>query len=304
MDTVGAHTQLAGLVGGLIVMLTLLVLTPLFKMMPQNAQGAIILSAVIGLIQVKEWFFLWRINKFDWLVFNAAMLGTMFLGVELGLAVAAGASVFLALWKNAFPHTAVLGRLPATAVYRNVKQYPEATRIPGLVLARVDAPLFFANVAPVAEALRKYEARAEAEAAAGGDTEPVRWVIVDLSPVTDLDATAVHWLRDWHRDLASRGVGLALANPSRVVADLMARAGLVDQIGKANIYVRMHDAVAGCLAASPGGGGSGATGGGGGGGGPGKGGGGGGGDSTAAVEAEPVKAGVGKPGVPSAFGGV
>jgi sulfate transporter 4 len=277
MDTVGARTQLAGLTGGIIVMLTLLVLTPLFRLMPNNAQGAIIISAVIGLIQVKEWYFLWRINKFDWLVFNAAMLGTMFLGVEMGLALAAGVSVALALYKSAFPHTAVLGRLPSTAVYRNVKQYEDATTVPGLLLVRIDAPLFFANVAPVADALRKYEARANAEGAAGAG-EAVRWVIVDLSPVTDLDATAVHWLREWARDLSSREVGLALANPSRVVADLMTKAGLVDSIGKENIYVRMHDAVAGCLAkgvalpgAEGGGGGEGMDGGNAGGGSPGNG---------------------------------
>ena len=263
MDTVGARTQLAGLVGGTIVMLTLLVLTPLFRLMPNNAQGAIIISAVIGLIQVKEWWFLWRINKFDWLVFNAAMLGTLFLGVEMGLALAAGVSVALALYKSAFPHTAVLGRLPDTPVYRNVKQYEDATTVPGLLLVRIDAPLFFANVAPVADALRKYEARASE--AVGG--QPVRWVIVDLSPVTDLDATAVHWLGGWARDLASRGVGLALANPSRVLAGLLTKAGLVDTIGKDNIYVRMHDAVAGCLAkGAPGeGGGAGVAGNGGGG---------------------------------------
>ena len=171
----------------------------------------------------------------------------MFLGVEMGLALAAGLSVALALYKSAFPHTAVLGRLPSTAVYRNVKQYEDATRVPGLLLVRIDAPLFFANVAPVGDSLRKYEARANAEGAAGGG-EAVRWVIVDLSPVTDLDATAVHWLGGWKRDLASRGVGLALANPSRVVADLMTKAGLVESIGRGNIYVRMHDAVAGCLA--------------------------------------------------------
>ena len=240
-------------------MLVLLLLTPVFRNMPQNAQGAIIVSALIGLLQIKEWRFLWRVNKFDWLVFNAAMLGVWFAGVELGLAIAIGLSVALALYKSAFPHTAVLGRLPGTTVYRNVRQYASAKQIDGMLLVRVDAPLFFANVGPVADALRDYEKQYHQAAAApfhggegaagapsvlpGGPRSPLRAIVIDLSPVSDMDASAVHFLASYVRQTRARGVDVALANPSCQVARQMARARLDALLGRDRVYVRVGDAV-------------------------------------------------------------
>ena len=252
MDNVGAKTQVAGWVGGLIVMLVLLLLTPVFRNMPQNAQGAIIVSALIGLLQLKEWRFLWRVNKFDWLVFNAAMLGVWFAGVEIGLAIAIGLSVALALYKSAFPHTAVLGRLPGTTVYRNVRQYASAKQVDGMLLVRVDAPLFFANVGPVADALRVYEKQYHQAAAAsfkdggalpGGPRSPLRAIILDLSPVSDMDASAVHFLASYVRQTRARGIDVALANPSCQVAKQLARARLDALVGRDRVYVRVGDAV-------------------------------------------------------------
>lgn len=252
MDNVGATSQVAGWVGGLIVMLVLLLLTPIFRNMPQNAQGAIIVSALIGLLQIKEWRFLWRVNKFDFLVFNAAMLGVWFAGVELGLAISIGLSVALTLYKSAFPHTAVLGRLPGTTVYRNVRQYASAKQIDGMLLVRVDAPLFFANVGPVADALRVYEKQYHQAASAestntdvlpGGPRSPLRAVVIDLSPVSDMDASAVHFLASYVRQTRQRGVDVALANPSCQVAKQMARAKLDELVGRDRVYVRVGDAV-------------------------------------------------------------
>ena len=246
-------------------MLVLLLLTPVFRNMPQNAQGAIIVSALIGLLQIKEWRFLWRVNKFDWLVFNAAMLGVWFAGVELGLAIAIGLSVALTLYKSAFPHTAVLGRLPGTTVYRNVRQYASAKQIDGMLLVRIDAPLFFANVVPVADALRSYEKQyhqaasapfnangkgkegaastSTAEVLPGGPRSPLRAVVIDLSPVSDMDASAVHFLASYVRQTRARGVDVALANPSCQVAKQMARARLDALVGRDRVYVRVGDAV-------------------------------------------------------------
>lgn len=246
MDNVGAASQVAGWVGGVAVMLVLLFLTPIFRSMPQNAQGAIIISALVGLVQVKEWRFLWRVSKRDWAVFTAAVLGVWFGGVEIGLVFAIVLSLILALYRSAFPHTAVLGRLPGTDVYRNVKQYASAKRVPGLLLVRVDAPLFFANVAPVADALRKYER----EATADGDGA-VKAVVIDLSPVTDVDASAVHFLAAYVRGARARGLDVALANPSCDVAKILARAGLDALVGRDRVFVRVGDAVDALRAAAP-----------------------------------------------------
>ncbi|KAK9843672.1 hypothetical protein WJX81_001934 [Elliptochloris bilobata] len=249
MDNVGACTQLAGIISGVIVMVVLLCLTPLFRNMPQNAQAAIIISAVAGLFNYSEAIFLWKVNrhdfiKFDFVVFIVAAVAVMFAGVEIGLAISIGLSVLIALWKSAFPHTAVLGQLPDTTVYRNVKQYPEATEVDGLLLLRIDAPLYFANINPVREALHKYEQRALRDADVRG--VPIRFIAIDLSPVTDIDASAVHFLKDWITDHKARGIQPVFANPSRQVVRVLRSAGLHELIGEEFITVRMNDAVLLC----------------------------------------------------------
>ncbi|KAK9853863.1 hypothetical protein WJX84_006158 [Apatococcus fuscideae] len=189
----GSRTQVFGIVSAILVMIVLLVLTPVFKYMPQNAQGAIVISAVFSLFNYTEWWFLWKVNKLDWLVFNTALFCVAFLGVEIGLAIAIGLSIAIVLYKTAFPHTAVLGRLPQTSVYRNVKQYPEAKQIDGLLVMRVDAPIYFANVIPIREAIAKYQRRTLRHITPRGIA--LRYIILDMSPVTDIDASAVHWLK-------------------------------------------------------------------------------------------------------------
>lgn len=127
-----------------------------------------------------------------------------------------------------------------------MKQYASAKRVPGLLLVRVDAPLFFANVAPVADALRKYER----EATADGDGA-VKAVVIDLSPVTDVDASAVHFLAAYVRGARARGLDVALANPSCDVAKILARAGLDALVGRDRVFVRVGDAVDALRAAAP-----------------------------------------------------
>ncbi|KAK9819516.1 hypothetical protein WJX74_003191 [Apatococcus lobatus] len=240
----GSRTQVFGIVSAILVMIVLLVLTPVFKYMPQNAQGAIVISAVVNLFNYTEWWFLWKVNKLDWLVFNTAMFCVAFLGVEIGLAIAIGLSIAIVLYKTAFPHTAVLGRLPQTTVYRNVKQYPEAKQIDGLLVMRIDSPIYFANVIPVREAIAKYQRRTIAALVPRGIA--LRYIIIDMSPVTDIDASAVHWLKDWIVDLKERSMQPVLANPSKQVMRLLNNANLTPLLGEEFIFVRAHDAVQHC----------------------------------------------------------
>lgn len=240
MDMVGSRTQLAGVISGLLVMITLLCLTPVFKNMPNNAQGAIIISAVIGLFNYTEWLFLWKVNKLDWIVFNAALFGVMFAGVEIGLAIAIGTSLLVAILKVAFPRTSILGHLPGTNVYRNRKMYPEAQELEGILMLRIDAPLFFANVESVKSAIRKYENAYEKR----GRT--FEFVILDFSPVTDVDASAIHFLQDWIQGHMKSGVQPVIANPCRTVVRQLNSARFQDIIGSQFIVVRMADAVRLC----------------------------------------------------------
>ena len=116
-------------------------------------------------------------------------MGTLFLGAEKGLGIAVAISLLLVTYESAYPHTAVLGKLPGTNVYRNVKQYPTAQTYKKLVVTRIDAPIYFANVQHVRDKLQKYEMNA---AKNEGD---VKFVIVDCSPVSHIDTSALHILQ-------------------------------------------------------------------------------------------------------------
>ena len=242
---VGATSQVSGMVGGLAVMLVLLFATPLFRNMPSNAQGAIIINAVVGLAQVGTGFRLWRTNKLDWLVYVAAVVGVLAGGVEIGLLVSIALSLSLALAKVAFPHTASLGEVAdggggagdGSRVFRDLDACPSASRVPGVIILRVDAPLFFANAARVGAALDAAEAEAVAM------TGPVHGVVLDLGAVSDFDATAARWFDAYVASARRRGVTVALARPSKRVAALLAAAGMDKVVGRENVFGRVGNAV-------------------------------------------------------------
>eukprot|EP01025_Chloroclados_australasicus_P052553 TRINITY_DN612_c0_g2_i2.p2 TRINITY_DN612_c0_g2~~TRINITY_DN612_c0_g2_i2.p2 ORF type:complete len:667 (-),score=99.60 TRINITY_DN612_c0_g2_i2:54-2054(-) len=229
----GAKSGIAGVVTAILVGIILLFLTPIFENMPMNALAAIVISGVIGLFEIGTMFTLFRINRLDWLVWMTSFLGTIFLGVEVGLGIAIGLALLIVIYESAFPHTAVLGRLPGTTVYRNIKQYPEARPVPSILSVRVDAPLYFANVQSIKDKLKKYEDRAEQLLQATG--KKVKFVVWDMSPVSHIDATGVHTIEEIVHEYKERKVQLILCNPSRRVMTTMENAKLTNQIGRAHV---------------------------------------------------------------------
>jgi sulfate transporter 4 len=188
----GAESGIAGMVTATMVGVVLLLLTPVFEKLPLNVLAAIVISGVLGLLDYEEAMYLWRVHKFDFGVWVTACLGTMFLGVEIGLAIAVGVSLLIVIYESAYPHTIVLGRLPGTTVYRNVKQYPETERYDGIVMVRIDAPIYFANVQNIRDKIRKYRLVAAAELAErNGD---VKYIILEMAPVSHIDTSALHIL--------------------------------------------------------------------------------------------------------------
>ncbi|KAB2063637.1 hypothetical protein ES319_A10G228900v1 [Gossypium barbadense] len=142
----GAKTGLSGIITGSIMCCALLFLTPLFEYIPQCALAAIVISAVITLVDYEEAIFLWRVDKKDFLLWTITTTTTLFLGIEIGVLVGVGVSLAFVIHESANPHIAVLGRLPGTTVYRNIQQYPEAYTYNGIVIVRIDAPIYFANI--------------------------------------------------------------------------------------------------------------------------------------------------------------
>mmetsp|Transcript_23450 Transcript_23450/g.32879 ORF Transcript_23450/g.32879 Transcript_23450/m.32879 type:complete len:740 (+) Transcript_23450:250-2469(+) len=242
----GAQSGISGMVTATIVGFVLLFLTSIFEKMPLSVLAAIVISGVLGLLDYEEAIYLWKVHKFDFGVWLIACVGTMLLGVEIGLAIAVGVSLLLVTYESAYPHTAQLGRLPGTTVYRNVKQYPEAERYDGIVMVRIDAPIYFANTQNVREKLAKYERLAEEELSARGQ-DSIKFIILELSPVSHVDTSALHILHDMYANYKDRGIGLCFSNPSVAVMERMRLSGLVDEVGIDRFFVTIHDAVDFCL---------------------------------------------------------
>jgi sulfate transporter 4 len=211
--------------------------------MPLCVLAAIVISGVFGLLDYEEAIYLWKVHRFDFMVWCVACFGTMFLGVEIGLAIAVGLSLLIVLYESAYPHTSVLGRLPGTSVYRDVKQYPQAERYDGIVLMRIDAPLYFANAQNVRDKIRKYRHYAEEEAT----TREIKFLILDMSPVSHVDTSALHILEDMNVNYRSRGQQLCFSNPSLLVMQRLVASGLAERIGREHFFTSTHDAVNWCL---------------------------------------------------------
>ncbi len=240
-DSVGAKTPLSNFVTGILVLIVLVALTPVFTNMSKNVQGAIIIIGVMGLLQYEDFIELWRVSKLDWLVWVCTFLFTLFLGVEVGILVGVGVSLVLVIYKTAFPRITSLGKLPETDIYRNIAMYPDAEEPQGMILFRIDAPIFFANIEGIKDFLIDKLAKAKAAHEKVGDK--VRYVIIDLSPSPDIDVAGLHMFEELILDLKSQNIFLILANPSKTVLVMLVRGDIVAELGPGGIQVSMGEAV-------------------------------------------------------------
>ncbi|KAH9703255.1 Sulfate transporter 4.1 [Citrus sinensis] len=247
----GAKTGLSGVITGIIMACALLFMTPLFEHIPQVsyqcALAAIVVSAVMGLVDYDEAIFLWHVDKKDFLLWTITSITTLFLGIEIGVLVGVGASLAFVIHESANPHIAILGRLPGTTVYRNTQQYPEAYTYHGIVIVRIDAPIYFANISFIKDRLREYEVDVDRSTRRGPEVERIYFVILEMAPVTYIDSSAVQALKDLYQEYKSRGIQIAISNLNHEVLLTLSKSGVVDLIGKEWYFVRAHDAVQVCL---------------------------------------------------------
>ncbi|KAK4790309.1 hypothetical protein SAY86_017613 [Trapa natans] len=243
----GAKTGIAGVMNGIVMGCALMFLTPLFEYIPLCCLAAIVISAVMGLVDYEEAIFLWRVDKKDFLLWTVTFITTLFLGIEIGVLVGVGVSLAFVIHESANPHIAVLGRLPGTTVYRNKEQYTEAYTYNGIVIVRIDAPIYFANISYIKDRLREYELEVDRSTRRGPEVDRVYFVILEMAPVTYIDSSAVQALKDLYYEYKSRDIQLAIANPNRGVLLNLTKAGVGELIGKEWYFVRVHDAVQVCL---------------------------------------------------------
>ncbi len=222
-EAAGACTQLTSVVGALAIALLLLAAPNLLRHLPTAALAAVVIAAAIGLIEVADLKRIYRIQRWEFWLAIVCFVGVAVLGVIPGIGLAIGIAIAEFLWDGWRPHSAVLGRAHGVKGYHDIARYPDARRIPGLVLFRWDAPLFFANAEFFKERVL--------DAVATSPT-PVRWLVVAAEPVTSVDVTACDMVAELDQALQAQGIELCFAELKDPVKDKLKRFGLFAQLGE------------------------------------------------------------------------
>jgi high affinity sulfate transporter 1 len=233
-EAAGARTQATGLVAAAALALVLAFATGLVQDIPTAGLAAVVITAVLRLVDVGELRRLARVNRPDFALALACIAGVAVFGVLYGIAIAVGLSIAGFFWKAWHPHEATLGRVDRMKGYHDLARHPEGRQVPGLVLLRFDAPLFFANAGIFREQALLAVSRADPQAT---------WLVVAAEPITDVDSTAAEMLVELDQELEHVGVELAFAEMKGPVKDKLHLYGLLDRIGRQRFYPTIGVAV-------------------------------------------------------------
>jgi len=241
-EAAGAQTQLTGVVGALAVALLLLLEPSLLKHLPYAALAAVVIASAIGLFEVADLTRIFRIQPWEFWLSIVCFVGVAALGAIPGIGLAIVIAVLEFLWDGWRPHSAVLGRAEGVKGYHDITRYPNARQIPGLVLFRWDAPLFFANAEFFKERILD---------AVTKSPSPVRWAVVAAEPVTSVDVTAADMLADVDKALLNVGTELRFAELKDPVKDKLKRFGLFAIFGEEKFFPTIGAAVSSYLESHP-----------------------------------------------------
>uniref|UniRef100_A0A5B6ZXI6 Putative sulfate transporter 1.3-like n=1 Tax=Davidia involucrata TaxID=16924 RepID=A0A5B6ZXI6_DAVIN len=241
----GCNTAVSNIVMSCVVLLTLELITPLFKYTPKAIVASIIISAVVGLVDFNAVILIWKIDKLDFIACMGAFFGVVFVTVEIGLLIAVCISFAKILLQVIRPRTAILGKLPRTTVYRNIQQYPDATKVPGVLIVRVDSAIYFINSNYIKERILRWLTDEEEELKETNQPR-IQYLIVEMSPVTDIDTSGIIALEELNKNLQKRDVQLVLANLGPVVIDKLHASNFATLIGEDKIFLTVGDAVLTC----------------------------------------------------------
>jgi len=233
-EAAGAQTQFTGIIGALAVTLLLLVAPNLMQHLPNSALAAVVIAAALGLFEFADLKRIFRMQQWEfWLSFTC-FVGVAVFGAIAGICIAVAVSVIEFLWDGWRPHHAVLGRVDGLRGYHDVQRYPQARRIPGLVLLRWDAPLFFANAE---------QFQITVMAAVDASPTAVQRLVIAAEPVTSIDITSADMLAELDRALEARGVELQFAEMKDPVKDKMRQFELFEPMGEKAFHPTVGAAV-------------------------------------------------------------
>ncbi len=221
-DRSGAKTPMAGAIAAGVTIIVVLFFTSFFYNLPECVIAALIIVAVVNMVNIFE---LQRIRSLDRTEFSIAivtLLSVLVFGILQGVIIGTGLSLVALLYRIAFPHMAVMGRVPGTEIFGDIERKPAKDQVPGVLIFRVDSPVLFANANVIREQLDELM----------GTTVPaVKLVILDFYSSPMLDVTGADMIRDLLTDFSRKGIELRLANTTGQVRDLIRKAGLVEKLG-------------------------------------------------------------------------
>jgi high affinity sulfate transporter 1 len=232
-ERAGARTQLTGVIGAVLIVVMIVLLPGLFRNLPQSVLAAVVITAALSLADLPATARLWRQRRVEFMLSIVAFAGVALLGVLPGIAVAVALSilnVFRRAWR---PYETALGLVPGMGGYHDVHSYPGASRLPGLVIYRFDAPLFFANAKTF---------RDEVTRVARSEPAP-QWIVIAAEPITDVDTTAADILFELDHLLDERGQSLVFAELKDPVRRKIERYGLTREIEPQHFFPTLEAAV-------------------------------------------------------------
>ncbi len=233
-EAAGAKTQVTGVVGAIAIGLLLVLAPSMLQSLPNTALAAIVIASAIGLIEVKDLRRIYHLQRWEFWLSMVCFAGVAVFGAIPGIVMAIVIAVIEFLWDGWRPHSAVLGEVEQVKGYHDVTRYPNARLIPGLVLFRWDAPLFFANAEFFHDRVL---------AAIASSPTPVRWLVVAAEPVTSIDVTAADALADLDDELRAMGILMCFAELKDPMKEKFRRLGLMPRFGDRTFFATIEEAV-------------------------------------------------------------
>ncbi|KAI4342719.1 hypothetical protein MLD38_027309 [Melastoma candidum] len=247
----GCKSAVSNIVMAVGIMITLLLLTPLFYHTPLVVLSSIVITAMLGSIDYQAAIHLWQIDKFDFLICLASYNGVVFSSVETGLIIAVTLSLLRLLISIARPRTFELGNIPNSMIYRSIDQYPNAERIPAILILQIDSPIYFANSNYLRERISRWIHQEEDRIKATGESS-LQYVVLDLSAVGSIDTSGISMLEEINGNIEGKGLKLVLANPRSEVIKKLDKSKFIESLGQEWIYLTVGEAVSACNFVLPG----------------------------------------------------
>lgn len=227
-DQSGAKTALSSIISASIILLTLIFFTGIFYYLPNSILAAVVIVAVSGLVDYKTPKFLWKKDKSDFFMLIVTFAATLTLGIEIGIITGLVLSLVAVIYRASRPHIAVLGRVPGTKYYRNIKRFDEVEVRDELLIIRIDGPIYFANVQYIKNI---FEQLIEEKG------EPLKMIVVNMESVTSVDSTGAYALEEWINDWRKNGIDICLSGTRGPVRDTLSKFGIIECVGTNRIFV-------------------------------------------------------------------